>query len=239
MPRLRADGHRVVRLVRGATGRRPTTCAGIPTPAPSTPPGSRASTRSCTSPARASATRSGPPERKQLILESRTQGTDLLARTLAGLAAPARRCSSRARRSGTTATAATSAHRGSAARRRLPRPGLRGVGGGDRAGGRGRDPGGRPSAPGIVLAAHGGALQRMLLPFKLGLGGRLGSGEQYMSWITLDDDVGAVRHLLATDVGVGAGQPHRAEPGDQRRVHARARRACCTGRRCCRRRCSR
>ena len=50
---------------------------------------------------------------------------------------------------------------------------------------------------GIVLAAHGGALQRMLLPFKLGLGGRLGSGEQYMSWITLDDHVGAVLHLLS------------------------------------------
>ena len=39
----------------------------------------------------------------------------------------------------------------------------------------------------------------MLLPFKLGLGGRIGSGEQYMSWITLDDHVGAIRHLLATD----------------------------------------
>ena len=49
---------------------------------------------------------------------------------------------------------------------------------------------------GIVLAAHGGALQRMLLPFKLGLGGRIGSGDQYMSWIALDDHVGALRHLL-------------------------------------------
>jgi uncharacterized protein len=48
---------------------------------------------------------------------------------------------------------------------------------------------------GIVLAAHGGALAQMLLPFKLGLGGRLGHGRQYMSWITLDDWVGAA--LLA------------------------------------------
>ena len=92
---------------------------------------------------------------------------------------------------------------------------------------------------GIVLAAHGGALQRMLLPFKLGLGGRIGSGEQYMSWITLDDHVGAVLHLLSSAVGVGTGQPHRARADDQRGVHARARRRCCTVRRCSRRRCSR
>lgn len=40
---------------------------------------------------------------------------------------------------------------------------------------------------GVVLSKQGGALQRMLLPFKLGLGGRLGSGKQYMSWIHLED----------------------------------------------------
>jgi uncharacterized protein (TIGR01777 family) len=40
---------------------------------------------------------------------------------------------------------------------------------------------------GIVLARHGGALARMLPPFRLGLGGRLGSGQQWMSWIHLDD----------------------------------------------------
>lgn len=49
---------------------------------------------------------------------------------------------------------------------------------------------------GIVLAAHGGALKRLLLPFKLGLGGRVGSGKQYMSWIALDDEVGAIIHAL-------------------------------------------
>ena len=47
---------------------------------------------------------------------------------------------------------------------------------------------------GIVLAPHGGVLKRLLLPYKLGLGGRVGSGEQYMSWITLDDEVGAIAH---------------------------------------------
>lgn len=50
---------------------------------------------------------------------------------------------------------------------------------------------------GMVLSADGGALARMLTPFKLGAGGVLGSGDQFMSWIHLDDAVGAIRHLIA------------------------------------------
>lgn len=50
---------------------------------------------------------------------------------------------------------------------------------------------------GIVLSPHGGALQTMLLPFRLGLGGKLGSGSQYMSWIALDDFLHLVLYLLA------------------------------------------
>ncbi len=49
---------------------------------------------------------------------------------------------------------------------------------------------------GMVLSKYGGALPRMLPMFKLGLGGRLGSGRQYMSWITLEDVVGAILHIL-------------------------------------------
>jgi uncharacterized protein len=45
---------------------------------------------------------------------------------------------------------------------------------------------------GVVLGAGGGALERMILPFKLGLGGRLGSGDQYLPWIALDDAVRAL-----------------------------------------------
>jgi uncharacterized protein len=52
---------------------------------------------------------------------------------------------------------------------------------------------------GVVLSAAGGALAKMLLPFKLGLGGIIGSGQQYMSWIALDDVVGAIHHTLITD----------------------------------------
>ncbi len=52
---------------------------------------------------------------------------------------------------------------------------------------------------GVVLSGQGGALKKMLLPFKLGLGGKVGSGRQYMSWVALDDAVGAILHALNTD----------------------------------------
>ena len=52
---------------------------------------------------------------------------------------------------------------------------------------------------GIVLDATGGALQRMLLPFQLGLGGRLGNGNHWMSWITSEDLVRVVLHALSND----------------------------------------
>lgn len=53
---------------------------------------------------------------------------------------------------------------------------------------------------GIVLSAKGGALAKILPPFKLGAGGRVGNGQQWMSWISLHDHVRAMEHLLATDV---------------------------------------
>ena len=52
---------------------------------------------------------------------------------------------------------------------------------------------------GIVLSPAGGALGQMLLPFRLGAGGVLGSGDQYMSWISIDDVVGIARHALNDD----------------------------------------
>jgi len=52
---------------------------------------------------------------------------------------------------------------------------------------------------GIVLARHAGALAQMLLPFRAGIGGRVGSGKQWMSWIDLADLIGAVQHILQTD----------------------------------------
>lgn len=52
---------------------------------------------------------------------------------------------------------------------------------------------------GVVLTPAGGALEKMLVPFRLGLGGVLGSGAQYWSWITLDDLLGTIVHAVATD----------------------------------------
>ena len=49
---------------------------------------------------------------------------------------------------------------------------------------------------GVVLGKGGGALAKMLLPFKLGAGGPIGSGKQWMSWIHLEDEVGLVLHAL-------------------------------------------
>lgn len=52
---------------------------------------------------------------------------------------------------------------------------------------------------GLVLSREGGALERMLTPFKLGAGGRIGSGEQYMSWVALDDLVGIIKRALSDE----------------------------------------
>ena len=56
---------------------------------------------------------------------------------------------------------------------------------------------------GIVLAPDGGALEKLLLPFKLGVGGPIGGGRQWMSWISLDDHLGAMEHALFTDTLAG------------------------------------
>ncbi len=52
---------------------------------------------------------------------------------------------------------------------------------------------------GVVMAREGGALHKMLTPFQLGAGGLIGSGQQYVSWVALDDVAGMVQHALVTD----------------------------------------
>jgi uncharacterized protein (TIGR01777 family) len=52
---------------------------------------------------------------------------------------------------------------------------------------------------GIVLSRNGGALQKMLPPFRMGVGGSIGNGRQWMSWIDIEDLVGAVQHVIKTD----------------------------------------
>ncbi len=51
---------------------------------------------------------------------------------------------------------------------------------------------------GIVLSAKGGALKKQLPLFKLGLGGKMGSGNQWQSWVSIDDEVAAITHLLTS-----------------------------------------
>ena len=53
---------------------------------------------------------------------------------------------------------------------------------------------------GIVLSAKGGALKKQLPLFKLGLGGRFGNGHQWQSWISIDDEVAAIVHLLSSEI---------------------------------------
>jgi uncharacterized protein (TIGR01777 family) len=57
---------------------------------------------------------------------------------------------------------------------------------------------------GVVLSPAGGALAQMLPPFRLGMGGVVGSGKQYISWVALDDVLGAMHHTLLTETLSGA-----------------------------------
>ena len=78
---------------------------------------------------------------------------------------------------------------------------------------------------GVILAAHGGALPRMALPFKMGAGGRLGSGRQWMSWLTLPEAVGMIRFALSNSGLVGpanAVAPKPIQNADFTRILAKA-----------------
>jgi uncharacterized protein (TIGR01777 family) len=142
-------------------------------------------------------------ERKQLILESRTKGTRLLVDALTGLdKRPSVLVSSSAigyygNRGDEVLTESSAPGRDflarvceqwEAAAAPAAAAGIRLV----------------TIRTGIVLGADGGVLQRLLLPFKLGIGGRTGSGRQWMSWIALDDHVRAILHALGTPSLAGA-----------------------------------
>jgi uncharacterized protein (TIGR01777 family) len=74
---------------------------------------------------------------------------------------------------------------------------------------------------GIILSKSGGALPRMLSPFRLGAGGRLGSGRQWMSWLTLSDAIGIIRFALTEEKMKGpanAVSPHPASNAEFTRV---------------------
>jgi hypothetical protein len=151
------------------------------------------------------------PARKREILESRTRGTDLLARTLAGLASPPAVLVS-------GSAIGYYGTRGDEVLDESSPPGddfLAGlVQAWEAAAAPAVDAGIRTVFPRTVpvLTGRGGILPRMALPFRLFVGGRLGSGRQWMSWVSLDDAVAALVFLLdhaavAGPVIVGSPQP--------------------------------
>ena len=162
-------------------------------------------------------------ERKRLILESRTRGTALLAATLSSLdAKPAVLISGSAigyygDRGDETLTEQSAAGDDFLASICVPweaeaQPVV--------------DAGIRLATirTGIVLSTEGGALPKMLPLFKLGLGGPYGSGRQWWSWITLTDEVAAIRHLIDHDVRgpVNLTAPHPVPERDLAKALGRA-----------------
>ena len=136
------------------------------------------------------------PERRRRIRESRVLGTELLARTLAGLSRPPR----------TLISASAIGYYGDRGDEPLDEDAAPGAGflsetcvaweaatvAAERAGLRVVK-----LRIGIVLSAKGGALARMVPPFRAGLGGRLGSGRQFMSWISREDLLRVIERALA------------------------------------------
>src|SRR5918998_86598 len=150
------------------------------------------------------------PEKKRRIMESRKKGTRLLAESLAKLATPP----------GVMVSASAVGYygdRGNEVLREDSSPGLDFLAevckAWEAAADPAREAGIRVVHPrfGIVLSPEGGALGTTLPLFKLGLGGRIGSGRQWWSWVALDDVVGAIVHGLTNESvegPVNVGSPH-------------------------------
>lgn len=139
------------------------------------------------------------PEQKRRIRESRTQGTALLASTLAGLQRPPSRLLS----------GSAVGYYGDTGDRPTDETGRAGTGflpdvvvAWEAAAAPATDAGIATTflRTGVVLSPKGGALARQVPFFKFGLGGRSGSGRQYVSWIDIDDHLAATIWLLDADV---------------------------------------
>jgi uncharacterized protein (TIGR01777 family) len=154
-------------------------------------------------------------ERKAAIVASRVRGTTLLAEALSVLRTPPRVFLSASaigyygarddRRIDETTAAgagflADAARRWEAATEAASTAGIRTV----------------TMRFGVILTARGGALKKMLLPFKLGAGGPIGDGRQGFSWIALDDAIYAIHHLIRNDALRGPVNVVAPEPLPQR-----------------------
>ena len=138
------------------------------------------------------------PEKKARILHSRVKGTRLLAETIAKLPEPPHVMVS-------ASAIGFYGDRGNELLTEESEAGTSFIAGVCRAWEAAADPareaGIRVVHPriGVVLSTEGGALAATLPIFKLGVGGRIGSGKQYLSWISLDDVTGAIIHALTTE----------------------------------------
>ena len=144
------------------------------------------------------------PRRKQAIRDSRVNGTGTLAKAIAALSVPPRVLVSG------SAIGYYGTDRGDEVLRETSAPGRDylaqtalawegATAAASRAGIRVVMP-----RTGVVLGRHGGALERLLLPFRLGVGGRIGGGRHWMSWISLEDTVRALRFIVDTAIVEGA-----------------------------------
>ena len=230
--------HEIVRLTRCGATRARRVSGGTRRRGRSIPPRSRESTRSCTSPASRSRA-AGPTRKKRRIRDSRVLGTRLVRRGGRGArpAAAVLVCASAIGYYGDRGDEPRD--RGGALRGRVPRRTWCG------SGRRAADPArGRPAsgsctcASGSCRAARGGALRAQLPLFRLGLGGRVGSGRQYVSWVAIDDVVRAIEHALrerSLSGPVNVAAPDRSRTRSTRTRSA----ACCDRPQSCRRRRSR
>jgi uncharacterized protein (TIGR01777 family) len=141
--------------------------------------------------------------RKARILESRVKGTKLIAETIAGIEAPPSVLIS-------ASAIGYYGNRGSELLREESGPGVGFLSDVCKQWEAATDAAGRQGIrvvhirTGLVLSRNGGALPRMLLPFRLGIGGRVGSGNQYWSWISLGDVCAAIQHCLQSTALRGA-----------------------------------
>ncbi len=190
---LRADGHRVVPVVRsGASG---DAIAWDPTAGTIDAAGLEGLDAVVHLAGEGIAAGPWTAKQRRKIAESRSTGTSLLATTLAGLSAPP----------ATLVSGSAMGYYGDRGDEVLTEASGPGEGfltdvcvAWEAATAPAQDAGIRTVhlRTGIVLAADGGALGAQLLPFKLGLGGKAGRGDQWLSWITLADEVAAIRHAV-------------------------------------------
>jgi uncharacterized protein (TIGR01777 family) len=137
-------------------------------------------------------------ERKARIRDSRVKGTRVLSETLARLAAPPRTLIS-------ASAIGYYGDRGAEIMREESAPGADFLADVCREWEAATEPAAQSGMRvvklrfGVILTPKGGALTKMLAPFQFALGGKLGSGKQYMSWVTLDDVVGAINHALTDE----------------------------------------